>query len=462
MARKYLIETFGCQMNVHDSERMAGLLDQAGYEPARDEGEADVIVINTCSVREHAEEKLYTRLGELRVLQQETGRNPIVTVAGCVAQQEGESLLANTNGKVIDVVVGTQRLKLLPVLLEGASQTPFPLVDINPWDDVSFPLGMVRRTDSVRAYVTIIEGCNDHCAFCVVPHTRGHERMRPKADILAEVREAVASGHREVQLLGQIVNHYSAPDDPSCDFPELLAEVDAVPGIQRIRFASPHPRHTSPRLIEAVRDLPHVCKHLHLPVQSGSTRVLRDMRRRHTREEYLDLVARIRAAIPGVTLSTDMIVGFPGETSADFGETLSLTEAAQYHSMFSFKYSPRPNTLASKRMPDDVPPAEKTARIVALQDLQRSIQTRLHARAVGTEVEVLVDSASRRRTDELSGRTSGNTVVNLPLPSDGSGSSSASDWIGRLVNVRITRSGPHSLAGEAVTGIRQRMETRSC
>ena len=462
MARKYLIETFGCQMNVHDSERMAGLLDQAGYEPTTVDADADVIVINTCSVREHAEEKLYTRLGELRVLEQETGRNPLVAVAGCVAQQEGESLLANTNGKVIDVVLGTQRLKMLPLMLDKASQSPFPMVDINPLDDVSFPLGLVRRGDPVRAYVTIIEGCNDHCAFCVVPSTRGHERMRPKADILADVREAVASGRSEVQLLGQIVNHYSAPDDPSCDFAELLAEVDAVPGIRRIRFASPHPRHTGRRLIEAVRDLPHVCKHLHLPVQSGSTRVLQSMRRRHTREEYLELVARIRESIPGVTLSTDMIVGFPGETATDFEETLSLTDAAQYHSMFSFKYSPRPNTLASKRMPDDVSPVEKTTRIVALQALQRSIQTNLHEGAVGTEVEVLVDSVSRRRTRELSGRTSGNTVVNLPMPSDTSDSAANDDWIGRLVKVRVTRSGPHSLSGEAVSWEAQSMETRSC
>jgi tRNA-2-methylthio-N6-dimethylallyladenosine synthase len=451
MARKYLIETFGCQMNVHDSERMAGLLDQAGYEPTTDDRDADVIVINTCSVREHAEEKLYTRLGELRVLQQETDRNPIVAVAGCVAQQEGESLLSNTNGKVIDVVMGTQRLKMLPIMLEDAARSPFPLVDINPWDDVTFPLGMVRRTDPVRAYVTIIEGCNDHCAFCVVPYTRGHERMRAKADILADVREAVASGRREVQLLGQIVNHYSAPDDPACDFAQLLSEVDAIPGIERIRFASPHPRHTGTRLIEAVRDLPHVCKHVHLPVQSGSTRVLRAMRRRHTREEYLDLVARIRESIPGVTLSTDVIVGFPGETAEDFDDTLSLTEAAQYHSMFSFKYSPRPNTLASKRMPDDVSAEEKTVRIVALQELQRSIQTRLYEQSLGTELDVLVDSAGRRRSQELSGRTSGNTVVNLPMPSDTSHSDAATDWIGRTVTVRITRSGPHSLSGEAVS-----------
>jgi tRNA-2-methylthio-N6-dimethylallyladenosine synthase len=302
--------------------------------------------------------------------------------------------------------------------------------------------------------VTIIEGCNDHCAFCVVPYTRGHERMRRKADILADVREAVSSGRKEIQLLGQIVNHYNAPDDASCDFAQLLAEVNDVPGVERIRFASPHPRHTGTRLIQAVRDLPRVCKHLHLPVQSGSTRVLAAMRRRHTREEYLDLVSRIRKEIPGVTLSTDMIVGFPGETSADFDETLSLTAAARYHSIFSFKYSPRPNTLASKRLPDDVSAEEKTTRIVALQQLQRDIQTELHAQAVGTEVEVLVDSVSRRRSEELSGRTSGNTVVNLPMPSDTPVDGGAT-WVGKSVGVRITRAGPHSLWGVAASSGRQ-------
>jgi tRNA-2-methylthio-N6-dimethylallyladenosine synthase len=465
MAKKYLIETFGCQMNVHDSERMAGLLDSAGYESTTEDGDADVIVINTCSVREHAEEKLYTRLGQLRVLQEATGRNPVVAVTGCVAQQEGGALLRNTNGKVVDLVVGTQRLKMLPRLVEAASDSPFPSVDISAWDDLTFPLGMTRRSDPVKAYVTIIEGCNDHCAFCVVPYTRGHERMRPKTDILADVREAVASGRKEIHLLGQIVNHYAAPDDASCDFAQLLAEVDQVPGVERIRFASPHPRHTGARLIQAVRDLSRVCKHFHLPVQSGSTRVLTAMRRRHSREEYLDLVARIREEIPGVTLSTDMIVGFPGETSADFDQTLSLAAAARYHSMFSFKYSPRPNTLASKRLPDDVSAAEKTTRIVALQQLQRDIQTELHDRAVGTVVEVLVDSMSRRRPGELSGRTSGNTVVNLPMPSDtplnsGPEVDGGSEWVGRLVSVRITRAGPHSLWGVPLpTGSREGTET---
>jgi tRNA-2-methylthio-N6-dimethylallyladenosine synthase len=447
MAKKYLIETFGCQMNVHDSERMAGLLEQAGYEPTREDLDADVIVINTCSVREHAEEKLYTRLGELRVMKQDTGHSPTVAVAGCVAQQEGDKLLKNANGHMIDVIVGTQRMKMLPVLVEKASRSPFPEIDINPWDDVTFPLGITRRTDPVKAYVTIIEGCNDHCAFCVVPYTRGHERMRPKADILGDVRDAVASGRKEIQLLGQIVNHYQAPDDRACDFPQLLADVNDIPGVERIRFASPHPRHTGRRLIEAIRDLPRVCKHMHLPVQSGSTRVLDAMRRRHTREHYLGLLDEIRAAIPNVQLSTDMIVGFPGETAEDFEQTLSLTAAARYHSMFSFKYSVRPNTLASKRMVDDVSEDEKTARIVGLQSLQREIQSALHARSVGSVVEVLIDAASRRRETELSGRTSGNTVVNLPVP----GGAGASEWIGRTVPVQIKRSGPNSVWGEAVT-----------
>ena len=448
MARKYLIETFGCQMNFHDSERMAGLLDQAGYEPTSDDADADVIVINTCSVREHAEEKLYTRLGELRVLADETGHKPVVAVAGCVAQQEGQALLRKSNGHVIDVVMGTQQLKMLPVLVDKAARSPFPEININPWDDVTFPLGITRRGDPVKAYVTIIEGCNDYCAFCVVPYTRGTERMRAKADILADVRDAVAGGRKEIQLLGQIVNHYQAPDDPACDFAQLLAEVNAISGVERIRFASPHPRHTGARLIDAVRSLPKVCRHLHLPVQSGSSRVLKAMRRRHTREDYLDLVARIREAIPGVTLSTDMIVGFPGETAEDFEQTLSLTEAVQYESMFSFKYSPRPNTLASKRMTDDVTAEEKTARIVALQSLQRDVQTRLHEAAVDSEVEVLVDSVSRRRASELSGRTMGNTVVNFAAPVDTP--RDGESWIGRTVRVRITRGGPHSLAGEMI------------
>ena len=459
MARKYLIETFGCQMNVHDSERMAGLLEQAGFEATADAQDADVVVINTCSVRERAEDKLYTRLGELRQLALAQGHNPIVAVAGCVAQQEGAAIARRAPG-VADVIVGTQAIRRLPLLVEQAKrqapnarhsgsdpdQTPhwrraIPVIDLSAQDDVTWPLGVTARQDPVKAYITIIEGCNEFCSFCVVPYTRGHERMRPKADILAEVREAAATGHREVQLLGQIVNHYAAPDDPSCGFGGLLEAVHEVEGIDRIRFASPHPRHVTPQFLEVMQRLPKICRHLHLPVQSGATRVLEAMRRRYTRESYLDLVAAIRAALPDVALSTDMIVGFPGESDADFDDTLTLTRAVGYHSMFSFKYSARPNTLAEKRLPDDVSDEDKTRRIVALQALQREIQTELNGRLVGRTVEVLVDAASRRSDTELSGRTSSNVVVNLPGPAD---------WIGRTATVRVERAGPHSVWGRAI------------
>jgi tRNA-2-methylthio-N6-dimethylallyladenosine synthase len=441
VSRRYLIETYGCQMNYHDSEQMAGLLEAAGYDRTDDEREADVVVINTCSVRERAEEQLYTRLGELRQLSADTGHQPLVAVAGCVAQQEGAALLKRSS--LVDVIVGTRRVRMLPMLLEEAEATGKTQIDLAPRDDVAFPFGVTRRSDPVRAWVTIIEGCNEYCSFCVVPYTRGQERMRPKADILAEVRQAADSGRREVQLLGQIVNHYQAPDDPACDFAGLLEAVAGVPGIARVRFASPHPRHVTPRLLSVIRDVPQVCKHLHLPVQSGSTDVLKRMRRRYTRESYLELLDEVRATVPGITLSTDMIVGFPGESAADFEETLSLTAAARYHSMFSFKYSERPNTLASKRLEDDVPEEEKTRRIVTLQGLQRDIQAGLHAALVGTTVDVLVDASSRRRHWELSGRTTGNTVVNLP---------GERSWIGHVVPVTVRRAGPNSVWGEVSTG----------
>jgi tRNA-2-methylthio-N6-dimethylallyladenosine synthase len=443
VAPKYLIETFGCQMNVHDSERMAGLLEQAGYESTDDAADADVVVINTCSVRERAEGQLYTRLGELRQMAAGNGGDQTVVVAGCVAQQEGEAIFRRSPG-VATVVLGTQAIRRLPMLVDrarsSAGRPAGPVMDLSPYDDVSWPLGVTRRSDPVKAYVTIIEGCNEFCSFCVVPYTRGHERMRPKADILAEVREAAATGHREVQLLGQIVNRYEAPDDPACGFTRLIEAIHGVDGIERIRFASPHPRHFDRHFLETMARLPKICRHLHIPVQSGSTRVLAAMRRRYSRESYLDLVARIRETLPGVALSTDMIVGFPGETDADFEQTLSLTAAVRYHSMFSFKYSARPHTLADQRMADDVPEVEKTRRIIALQELQRGIQSALNARMVGETVDVLVDAVSRRRATELSGRSSTNVVVNLPGPGA---------WIGRTIPVRVARAGPHSVWGEA-------------
>ncbi len=439
MARKYLVETFGCQMNVHDSERIAGLLELEGYEPATDLSDTDVVVINTCSVREHAAEKLFSRLGEVRAASRDDGTRPVIAVAGCVAQQEGQAILRRA--PYVDVIVGTQAARQLPSLLNRALASGQAQVDVARYDDVSFPLGVARREDPVKAYVTILEGCNDHCAFCVVPSTRGRERMRARAEIVAEAADAVASGRREIHLLGQIVNHYQAPDDPAFDFPALLEAIDAIPGVERIRFASPHPRHTSARLVAALRDLPHVCKHVHLPLQSGSTRVLRAMRRRHTREDYLRLVDDLRAAVPDIAISTDMIVGFPGETTEDFDDTLSLVRAVRFSGMFSFKYSERPNTLASRRMPDDVPEDEKGRRLAELQEVQKAIQLAANQAAVGRMFDVLVDSASRRLADEVAGRTSGNAVVNLPGPHS---------WLGRTVPVEIRRAGPNSLWGVPV------------
>jgi tRNA-2-methylthio-N6-dimethylallyladenosine synthase len=389
-------------------------------------------------VREKAEDKVLSRIGEIRNEVGLDGEAPVIAVAGCMAQQDGAALFRRARS--VDVVVGTMAERRLPLLVDEALRTRSRQIDVNPYDDVSFPLGMTRRMDPVKAYVTIIEGCNDYCAFCVVPRTRGHERMRRKSEVLQEVQEAVAGGRTEIHLLGQIVNHYQAPDDASCDFAGLLSAVDAVPGVRRIRFASPHPRHVTPRLIDAIRELPHVCKHLHLPVQSGSTRVLAAMRRRHTREDYLGLLQAVKAGVPGIQLSTDMIVGFPGETEADFADTLSLVEAAGFHSMFSFKYSERPGTLAAKRLADDVSEEEKDRRLSALQELQKGIQARLHQQSIGAVVEVLVDSVSRRRETELSGRTTGNTVVNFP---------GDSGQLGVFAMVEIERAGAHSLWGRA-------------
>ena len=434
MARKACIETFGCQMNAHDSERVAGLLEQTGYELTTEVEDADLVVVNTCSVRERAEDKLYTRLGSLDT--KNGGARPIVAVIGCVAQQEGGKIFQRAPD--VDVIVGTQALKRLPVLVAEAEHSGERQLDINPYDDVSFPLGIAVRNDPVKAYVTIIEGCNDFCAFCVVPYTRGHERMRPAQQIVDEVRQAADDGHREVHLLGQIVNHYKAPDIPGCDFAALLERVHET-GIERIRFASPHPRHVTPRMLRAMRDLPKVCKHLHLPVQSGSTTVLRAMRRKHTRDEYLELVQEVRETIPNIALSTDMIIGFPGESTEQFGETLSLTALVGYHSMFSFKYSERPNTLAANRLPDTVAEAEKTSRLMELQALQKGIQASLHQEQLGRTVEVLVDARSRRRPEDLSGRTTQNTVVNFP---------GQMDLLGRIAKVTIRRAGPNSLWGE--------------
>ncbi len=438
MAKKYLVETFGCQMNVHDSERLSGLLEQTGYEPAYDLDGTDLLVINTCSVRERAAEKLFARLD--RYKNKNLDSRPTIAVTGCVAQQEGEQIL--TRAPVVDVIIGTQALEQLPIAIETAENTGSSYVDTNPYDNVSFPLGIAKREESVKAYITIIEGCNDFCSFCVVPYTRGRERMRPAGEILEEAERLAETGRREIHLLGQIVNHYQAPDIKECDFANLLQRLQDVSGIERIRFASPHPRHVTSRMIGAVAELPKVCKHLHLPVQSGSTRVLSLMRRRHTRERYLALIDDVRERVPGISLSTDVIVGFPGETVDDFDDTLSLVNEVRYHSIFSFKYSERPQTLASQRLSETVTETEKSRRLTELQSLQKSMQSSLHQKMVGEVYEVLVESKSRRRDGEFCGRTSGNVIVNFP---------STGRCLGSLINVQIMRAGPNSVWGKQVT-----------
>jgi len=434
LAKRFFIETFGCQMNVHDSERLRGLLETAGFESTEVIDDADLVLINTCSVRERAQEKLFARLDRFNGKSRES--RPTIAVTGCVAQQEGAKILERS--PLVDVVVGTQALTALPKLVLRAEQESVPQINIEPYDSVSFPLGIAVRKDPVKAYVSIIEGCNDFCSYCVVPYTRGHERMRPAFEIIDEIAEAVASGRTEIHLLGQIVNHYQAPDIEKCGFSELLARIDRIAGVSRIRFASPHPRHVTTRVIDAIRDLPSVCKHLHLPAQSGSTRTLERMRRRYTRDDYLRLVEKIRRAIPRIALSTDMIVGFPGESREDFAETLSLTQEVGFKSMFSFKYSERPNTLAQKRMPDDVSEVEKGFRLTELQRLQQGIQLSLNKEMLGQTVEVLVEATSRRRNNEMFGRTTGNTVVNFP---------GEQRWVGQLANVKIERIGPNSVWG---------------
>ena len=441
MARKYLIETFGCQMNAHDSERMAGLLEQAGYEPTLDSADADVVVINTCSVRERAEEKLFTRLGELRMMAQEQGHNPIVAVAGCVAQQEGTAILKRAPG-VADVIVGTQAIKQLPMLVEQSQASRRPAIDLNPYEDVTFPLGIARRADPVRAYVTIIEGCNEYCSFCVVPYTRGEEVSRPFDDVLTEVAGLVDQGVREITLLGQNVNAYRGrmSDAQTADFALLLEYLAEMPGLERLRYTTSHPKEFTQRLIDAYAKVPQLVNHVHLPVQSGSDRVLMAMKRGYTTLEYKSIVRRLREVRADLCLASDFIVGFPGETQADFDATMRLVEEVGFDASFSFVYSRRPGTPAAS-LDDDTPQAVKLARLQRLQARINDQAQAISAAMVGTHQRILVEGQSRKDKSELSGRTENNRVVNFE---------GDPRLIGHFVDVTISAALPHSLRGAAL------------
>ena len=436
MAKLHVI-TYGCQMNEYDSERVAGLLREHRYELTETPAEADLILVNTCAIREKAEDKVFSKLGELRALKVQRPEL-VLGVMGCMAQlQQGA---VQKRAPHVDLVFGSPAVARVAELVERVRRERRPVMDT-----AEAPLVKITARPSsasrLKAYVTVMEGCEKHCTFCVVPRTRGRERSHPPEAILAEVRGLVAEGCREVTLLGQTVNAYGRDLTPPTDLAELLRRVNDVDGLARIRFTTSNPYNLTPKLIRAMRDVPKVCEWFHLPLQSGSDGVLERMNRGYTRAHYLDLIAALRDAVPDIALSTDLIVGFPGETEADFEATLEMVERVQYDNVFAFRYSRRPGTPAAtmaEQIPDDVK-ASRNARLLAVTS---RVAAERSARLAGQEVEVLVDGASKRNPGELSGRTRCNRVVNF----DGRGAA-----VGDVVTVRVTDVLPHSLRATLTT-----------
>jgi tRNA-2-methylthio-N6-dimethylallyladenosine synthase len=433
VTKRFFIETFGCQMNVNDSEKVAGLLTARGYEAAAAPEAADFVFINTCAVREKASEKLFSSLGRLQRLKAERPELRL-GVGGCVAQLHGTEILERAPG--VDVLVGTHTLARVPDLLEtpgGGTQ-----VDLDrKAEPFAVPAGLVSHSNPYRAYVTIMEGCNHVCSFCVVPRTRGVEVCRPPEDILGEVALLAGRGVPEVMLLGQTVNAYRRDGQ---GFVDLLARVDAVPGLRRLRFTTSHPSHMTPDVARGLAGLRVLCPYIHLPVQSGSNRVLASMRRGYTHEQYREIAAGLRSAIPDLALSSDVIVGYPGESEADFEASLRLVEEVGFDGLFVFHYSPRPGTGAV-RLADDVPDAEKRRRFQALNGLQQRRQAARNARRVGGRVQVLAEALDSR-PGRLTGRTPQFLVVHFEAPAEA---------LGQIVEVEVTGSGPNSLTGRVTS-----------
>ena len=434
---RYLIETWGCQMNVHDSEKLSGSLARLGFIPTNHESDADLIILNTCSVRDKAQEKVFSRLGQLTGLKHD--RNLIIGVAGCVAQQEGEAIFLRAPD--VDFVIGTQSLILLPEIIKRVQLGERVVETGRHPENLDVPPEQIDRIPGVKAYITIMEGCDNFCTFCVVPFTRGRERCRTIGDIVKETESLTELGFREIQLLGQNVNSYLDPENGRT-FSELIDAVHMVEGIDRIRFTSPHPKDFEQDLMERFRDLPKLCPHMHLPVQSGSTSVLARMNRGYSRNEYIDKVGRSRVMVPELSLTTDLIVGFPGETEAEFLDTLTLMTQVGFDGAYSFKYSERPATFACREQQDSVSEATKCERLSRLQNHQKVIQTQRNEKYLDQTVEVLVEGPSRKDPQECSGRNLQNRIVNF------SGLWSSP---GDLVEVRVTRTGPNSLKGVAIS-----------
>jgi tRNA-2-methylthio-N6-dimethylallyladenosine synthase len=431
----FFLETFGCQMNDHDSEKVAGVLLARGYRQVETPESASLILYNTCSIREKAAQKVFSRLGEFGV-QPNDGR--IIGVLGCVAQQEGEEIFKRAPW--VSLVCGSASYRKLPELLAQVEAGNQRVTGLDNDTDQTFETEMTRRDNPWRAYLTIIEGCDKACTYCVVPYTRGPERSRASDAILREVRQIAELGYTEVQLLGQTVNSYKDPTARRMRFSELLLALADEPGIRRVRFTTSHPSDFTKDIVNAIDAQPKLCNHVHLPVQSGSTKVLRAMQRTYSREEYLEKIALIRDARRPISITTDIIVGFPGETDEDLEQTISLLDAVQYDGMFSFKYSPRPHT-PSLAMSDAIPEEEKGRRLAALQEKQREIQTKRHSSLVGETYEILVSGKSRRE-NQWSGHTTCHRVINF--------TSQDTALLGKYVQVRVTGATPNSLVGEQV------------
>ncbi|WP_277751193.1 tRNA (N6-isopentenyl adenosine(37)-C2)-methylthiotransferase MiaB [Granulicella sibirica] len=435
MSKTFYIETFGCQMNAHDSEKVIGTLEQQGYARVQDEADAGLILYNTCSIRDKAEQKVFHRLNEYKKMQ---GEGKKFAVLGCVAQQEGEKIF--DRAPYVSLVSGSASYRNLPGMLarlEAGEQRITGLDDRQT--DETFETEFVARTNPHRGYITIIEGCDKFCAYCVVPYTRGKERSRAANSVLDEALRMADQGFTEIQLLGQNVNSYHDPSQ-KMSFAELLAAVGSVPGIKRVRFTTSHPRDFTKDIVDAIDAVPTLCDHVHLPVQSGSTAILKAMNREYTREWYLERISWIKAAKREISMTSDIIVGFPGETDEDLEDTATLLDEVGYDQIFAFKYSPRPNTPAVT-MADSIPDEVKAARLQVLLERQREIQKRSYARHLNEVMDVMVEGHNHQRK-QVVGRSSQNKTVNfttsdLILPA-----------LGNYQTVRITQTFPNSLVGE--------------
>ncbi|HWZ33096.1 MAG TPA: tRNA (N6-isopentenyl adenosine(37)-C2)-methylthiotransferase MiaB [Bryobacteraceae bacterium] len=434
--KTFYIETFGCQMNVHDSEKVVGTLLGQGYTQVETPEQAELVFYNTCSIRDKAEQKVFNRLQQFK----KDSKGKTFAVLGCVAQQEGARIFEKAPH--VSLVCGSASYSKLPELLVQLETGNRRVTGLSLDTDQAFDTPLTRRDNPHRAYITIIEGCDKSCAYCVVPFTRGPERSRTSASVLAEARQIADTGYTEIQLLGQNVNSYRDPSPAGWDFATLLDQVGRTPGIRRVRFTTSHPRDFVKEIVDAIEENPALCNHVHLPVQSGSSRVLEAMQRLYTRDEYMRRIEWMKRASRPIAITTDIIVGFPGETEADFEATLALLDEVEYDSLFGFKYSRRPNTSALA-LEDHIPEEEKSRRLAVVQERQRAIQVRRNATYVGALEECLVEGFNKA-TGQWIGRTSQNKTLNFLRPG------SEQDLLGKYVEVQVTRAGPNSLAGECV------------